>query len=71
MNQAFIAVLVVVAVVGTALSFTSLLWPFSVAEELGRVGVWFSHEDELPIESRPDADAKDPAIPYRHLRGRG
>ncbi len=70
MNDAFITVIVVVAVVGAALSFTSLLWPFRVAEGLGRTGAWFHHEDEDSLESRPDGN-KDAEIPWRRLRGRG
>jgi hypothetical protein len=68
--ETFLIVLVVVAVVGTALSFTSFLWPFSVADELGRVGTWFSHEDELPLDARPDGNLNDPEIPRRALRAR-
>jgi hypothetical protein len=70
MTQTFLIIVVVVAVVGVAISFTTLLWPFSVADELGHAGAWFHHEDEDSLEDRPDGN-RDPDIPRPHLRGRG
>jgi hypothetical protein len=69
MTQTFMIVVVVVAVVGIALSFTSLLWPFHVADDLGRTGSWFHHEEEDALEDRPDGN-KDAGIPHRAIRGR-
>ncbi len=37
---------------------------------LGRGGMWFAHEDELPIEDRPSEDGPDSPLPKRALRGR-
>jgi hypothetical protein len=70
MTQTFLIVIVAVAVVGVAVCFTSLMWPFRVADELGRAGSWFHHEDEDPLETRPDGN-RDANIPRPHLRGRG
>lgn len=69
MSETFMTVLVVVAVVGVLLCFTGLLWPFAAADELGRTGSWMHHEDEDPLDARPDGN-KDAAIPLRPLRSR-
>ena len=70
MTETFTAVVVVVAVVGTALSSTRYLWPFDAANELGKTGAWFSHEEDLDLESRHDGNNNDPAIKHRRIRGR-
>jgi hypothetical protein len=70
MSAAFLPVLIIVAVVGLAVSVTALAWPFRVMESLGRTGSWMHHEDMDPPESRPDGNQNDPAIPHRPLRGR-
>jgi hypothetical protein len=70
MTETFGIVVVVVAVVGTALSFSRYLWPFDVANELGKTGAWFSHEEDLPLEQRHDGNQNDALIPRPRLRGR-
>lgn len=62
---------IVVAVGGLLLSFTRLFSPLRTAQQLGRVGGWFIHEDELGLEELPDVNQIDPPIPHRRLRGRG
>lgn len=62
---------ILVAVVGLLLSFTRLFSPLRTAQQLGRVGDWFVHEDDLELDELPDVNQIDPPIPYRPLRGRG
>lgn len=62
---------IVVVVIALLLSFTRLLSPLRAAEEIGRVGTWFAHEDDLGLEERRDVNQNDPPIPHRPLRGRG
>ena len=71
MHEVFLPIIIVIAVIGLALSATELAWPFSVMERLGRTGAWFHHQDMDPPELQPDANLNDPAIPVRPLRGRG
>jgi hypothetical protein len=71
MGHLFQTVVVAVTAVGIVLSFTRELWPFRAAREIGRVGAsWFSREEDLPIDERPDASENDPPIPRRRLRPR-
>ncbi|HWD65268.1 MAG TPA: hypothetical protein VG405_08840 [Solirubrobacteraceae bacterium] len=62
---------IVVAVIGLLVSFTRAFSPLRAADEIGRVGNWFAHEDDLAPEERRDANENDPPIPHRPLRGRG
>lgn len=62
---------ILVAVIGLLVSFTRLFSPLRAADQLGRVGQWFAHEDDLGLDERPDVHQNDPPIPYRPLRGRG
>lgn len=70
MTEAFLPIIIVIAVIGVGVSMTRLAWPFSVAESLGRTGAWFHHEDMDPPEAQPDPHRNDPAILHRRLRGR-
>jgi hypothetical protein len=65
-----ILVILVVAL-GVVLSLTRRLSPLRAADELGRVGNWFAHEDDLELAERRDVHQNDPPIPHRPLRGRG
>lgn len=69
MTQTFMAVLVIIAVLGTALAF-SWLSPFRALEDHGRIGTWFYHEEDLDPGDRPDPSVNDTPIPWRRLRGR-
>jgi len=71
MANALETLVIVVAVIGLLLSLTRRFSPLRAAQELGRVGGWFAHEDDLPLEERPDVNQNDPPIPRRPLRGRG
>jgi hypothetical protein len=64
-------IVVLVVVIGLLLSFTRRFSPLRAADQLGRVGQWFAHEDDLELEERPDLHQNDPPIPYRPLKGRG
>jgi hypothetical protein len=70
MREAFLPIVIIVAVVGIGLSLTAVAWPFTVLESLGRTGTWVHHEDMDPPESLPDGNENDPAILHRPLRGR-
>ena len=70
MTDIFIAVVLLVVVVGVGLSMTRVAWPFAVAEDLGRTGSWFHHMDMDAAEAQPDPSANDAPIPHRPLRGR-
>ena len=62
---------ILVAVIGLLLSLTRLFSPLRAAEEIGRVGNWFAHDDDLDLADGPDVNQNDPPIPHRPLRGRG
>lgn len=62
---------IIVAVIGLLLSFTRLFSPLRAADQIGRVGNWFAHEDDLDLAEAPDVNQNDPPIPRRPLRGRG
>lgn len=64
-----LVILVVAAAV--LLSLTRRFSPLRAAQETGRVGSWFAHEDDLGLEERRDVNQNDPPIPRRPLRGRG
>ena len=68
--NAFLIVMIIVAVLGLGVSLTTLAWPFSVMDSLGKTGSWMHHADMDSPEAQPDGNANDPAIPVRHLRGR-
>jgi hypothetical protein len=70
MSTAFLPILIIVAVLGLAVSVTRLAWPFTVMDRLGKTGSWMHHADMDPPESQPDGNENDPAIPLRALRGR-
>ncbi len=70
MTEAFLPIVIIVAVIGIGLSLTAAAWPFKAMEDLGRTGAWFHHEDMDPPESQPDGNVNDPTIPFRPLRGR-
>ena len=71
MVNAFETVIIVVAVIGIAASFTRYLWPFRAADEAGHVGnSWFDHEQDRPLEACADVNENDPPIPHRLLRPR-
>ena len=63
-------VVILVVTIGLVLSVTRRFSPLRAAQEIGRVGGWFAHEDELALEERPDVNQNDPPIPHRPLRGR-
>jgi len=71
MAHALETLVIVVAVIGLLLSFTRLFSPLRAAQQLGRVGGWFVHEEDVELEDRPDVNQNDPPIPYRPLQGRG
>lgn len=71
MASALETIVIVVAVIGLLLSFTRLFSPLRTADEIGRLGHWIAHEEDLEPEERPDVHRNDPPIPYRPLRGRG
>ncbi|HET9720973.1 MAG TPA: hypothetical protein VFP55_12915 [Solirubrobacteraceae bacterium] len=62
---------VLVVLIALLLSLTRRFSPLRAAEEVGRVGSWFAHEDDLKLEERRDVNQNDPPIPRRPLRGRG
>jgi hypothetical protein len=70
MTEAFLPIVIIVAVVGIGVSLTSVAWPFAVLRSLGRTGTWMHHEDMDPPEALPDGNVNDPAIVHRPLRGR-
>jgi hypothetical protein len=63
-------VVILVVTVGVLLSLTRWFSPMRAAQEIGRVGSWFAHEDDLRLEERRDVNQNDPPIPHRPLRGR-
>jgi hypothetical protein len=70
MSQAFLPIVIIVAVLGISISLTRLAWPFKVMQSLGKTGSWIHHEDMEAPEGRPDGNQNDPAIAHRPLRGR-
>jgi hypothetical protein len=62
---------ILVVAVALLLSLTRRFSPLRAADEIGRVGAWFAHEDDLDLAERRDGGQNDPPIPYRRLRGRG
>ncbi len=62
---------ILVVTIGLLLSATRRFSPLRAAEEIGRVGGWFAHEDDLELDERRDVNQNDPPIPQRPLRGRG
>jgi hypothetical protein len=70
MPEIFTIIVVVVAVLGVAVSLTRLAWPFHVVQQIGRTGSWFHHQDEDGLDQLPDPNLNDAAIPRRPLRGR-
>lgn len=71
MDNLFETVVVGVALVGIAASFTRLLWPFRAADQIGQVGgAWFDHEEDRGLEDCRDCNQNDPPIPRRRLRAR-
>lgn len=62
---------ILVVAIGLLVSLTRLFSPLRAAQEIGRVGTWFAHEDDLELEERRDVNQNDPPIPHRPLRGRG
>ena len=71
MSSAFGTVVVVVALGAIFLSLTRAFSPLRAAQQLGRSGSWFDHEEDAGLEDRPDVNRNDPPIPQRRLRGRG
>ena len=61
---------ILVVVIGLLLSLNRRFSPLRAAQDIGRVGGWFSHEDDLELEDRRDASQNDPPIEHRPLRGR-
>ncbi len=70
MSGTFETVVIVVVLAALLLSLTRLFSPLRAAQQLGRTGSWFDHEDDAALEHRPDVNRNDPPIPQRHLRGR-
>ncbi len=68
MTHAFPLVVVGVTVGGILLSFTRFFRPFLAAREVGRIGSFFEHAEDRPIEQHPDGNRNDPPIPQRPLR---
>jgi hypothetical protein len=62
---------ILVVAIALLLSCTRLFSPLRAAQEVGRVGTWFAHDDDLGLEERRDVNQNDPPIPRRPLRGRG
>lgn len=62
---------ILVVVIGVLASFTRMFSPLRAAQDVGRVGSWFAHEDDLDLDQRRDVNQNDPPIPHRPLRGRG
>ncbi len=70
MDNLFEAVVIGVAVIGLALSFTRFLWPFHAADQIGHTGSsWFDHAEDRSLEAQADSSRNDPPIPRRRLRG--
>lgn len=76
MTGAFPIVVVVVCVLGVAISLTRAFQPFAVLREVGRTGAaWIDHPDDHTLEEQlavSDVDPRDadPPILHRRLRGR-
>ena len=71
MASVFQTVVVGVTSGGILLSFTRFLHPLNAARETGRVGNFFEHSEDRPIEQQPDGNPNDPPIPVRRIRPRG
>jgi hypothetical protein len=70
--SAFEVVAIVVSVVAIALALTSYFRINRVLSQLGREGeTWMDHEEDMPVEDRPNEDDRDEPIPRRPLRGQG
>ena len=70
MGNTLETVVIVVALLGLLLSLTRLFSPLRAADQLGRTGSWFHHEEDLGLENQHDVNRNDPPIPHRRLRGR-
>jgi hypothetical protein len=70
MTGALLPILIVIAIIGVAVTVSGLAWPSRVLRDVGRTGHWFHHQDMDPPEGQPDGNANDPAIEHRPLRGR-
>jgi hypothetical protein len=70
--NAFLIVVIVVAVVGIGLALTWRFRPTRAMEQIGRRGgAWSAPEDEDPeARARPFADEREEPVPFRPLRGR-
>ena len=71
MANALETLVILVVVIGVLLSLTRGFSPLRAAQQLGRAGGWFAHEDDLDLADRADVNQNDPPIPQRPLRGRG
>jgi hypothetical protein len=70
--NAFLVVIIIVAVFGIALGLTPRFGTFRLLSRVGRRGgSWIDHSEDQPIEDRPGEDERDAPIPVRPLRGRG
>jgi hypothetical protein len=69
--NAFLIVIIVVAVFGIGLALTP---QFSIPRLMSRIGrrggTWIDHRDDIPIEERSTADELDDPIPVRPPRPR-
>ena len=71
MAHVFTLVVVGVTVGGILLSLTRFFHPLLVAGQVGRVGVFFDHDEDHAPEQLPDGNLNDPPIPFRPIRPRG
>lgn len=70
MSSALEIVVIVVVVAGLLVSLTRQFSPLRAAQQIGRIGGWMNHEEDLELADRPDVNQNDPPIPHRPLRGR-